>query len=63
VVSIAVRVSAKVVVLEAVGMGDVSERGVWEDDAAVPNVGMLTRYWARAEVDEFMCYRRFDGNP
>ena len=57
--SIAVRVSAKVVVLEAVGMGDMSEGGVWEDDAAVLNVGMLTGYQARAEVDEFMC--RIDG--
>ena len=53
--SITVRVSAKVVVLEAVGIGDVSEGGVWEDDAAMPNVEMLTGYWARAEVNEFMC--------
>jgi hypothetical protein len=59
VVSITVRVSAKVVVLKAVGIGDMLEGGVWEDDAAMPNVGMLTRYWARAEVNKFMC--RIDG--
>jgi hypothetical protein len=50
----AISISAKVPVLKAVGMSNVSEGGVWEDKAAIKNIGTLTRYWARAEVDEFM---------
>jgi hypothetical protein len=44
VVRIAVRVLAKVVVFKAVGMGDVLNGGVWEDDATVRNIEMLTGY-------------------
>jgi hypothetical protein len=59
VVRIAVRVLAKVVVFKAVGMGDVLNGGVWEDDATVRNIEMLTGYRARVEVDEFIY--RIDG--
>jgi hypothetical protein len=54
----AVRVFAKSLVFEAVDVGDVVESGVREDEASwevVRNVGTLTGYQARVEVDEFMC--------
>jgi hypothetical protein len=41
--------------LEAVGVGDVSEGGAREDEVAIQNVERLTGYWAQAKVDEFMC--------
>ena len=53
-----VRVLAKSLVLEAVGVGNVAESGVWEDEVqqeVIRNVEMLTGYQARAEVDKFMC--------
>jgi hypothetical protein len=53
-----VRVFAKSLVFEAVGVGDVVEGGAWEDEVqweVVQDVGTLTGYRARAEVDELMC--------